>query len=611
MPDKLQNWHESWETLRASLKELEDSEMQPYAAVMKLLHVERAGDEPLSLDTASVAHLENRLGTNYVPTEGERKQIQTFCARGFQQASDIWAETERFRQNFLTSDAWGRSLYECVYSYWALISPMRAMPPEVLQEIFIACLPEHHYATMDASQAPLLLGRVCSSWRTISLSTPALWSTVHVASPLVMLSPFDHDRSVTEMLSISQHRSEALNAWLQRSGNCPLSISFFAGTREDTVNQLFLDTIIRFNIRWKALKLSSKSEVKWNLCPEDVPMLELLEINSMCEIEQNSLNLLVAPRLRSISLDLIDDMTLPPTCSWDRLTALHLRCYSSSAEVLEIIAHCINLQTCSLTLPSTWDDGFPPSSSTPIQDIILPGLEALYIAAGRDMDAPCRLVTILDSLTLPCLQQLHIVPYTGTRERSASDPRGDPMRALEELVVRSSCSLKSLSIGSMVLIEDVAALLRCLRCSSALTSLNLDFNLQTEILPILTELTPSPSSPTPLCPNLVHIRLKYCDVSDAYHPVLWQLIQSRSSCSRLHTATILLRLASTLDWDALITAMYPSLVRVYGYGVARTIKSPWAGIPNKDLEAEQYTRIPNFPLFSSYPPWPLNEDYDP
>ncbi|KAJ7434096.1 hypothetical protein B0H11DRAFT_1888478 [Mycena galericulata] len=239
MPNKPQNWHESWETLRASLKELEDSGMQPYAAVMKLLHVERAGDEPLSLDTASVARLENRLGTNYVPTEGERKQIQTFCARGFQQASDIWVEAERLRQDFLASDTRGRSLHDCVCSYWALISPMRAMPPEILQEIFIACLPEHHYATMDASKAPLLLGRVCSAWRTVSMSTPALWSTVHVVSPCVVVSPWDPERSKREALSIAQHRSEALQAWLQRSGNCPLSISFFATHSVDAINLLF------------------------------------------------------------------------------------------------------------------------------------------------------------------------------------------------------------------------------------------------------------------------------------------------------------------------------------------------------------------------------------
>ncbi|KAJ7434097.1 hypothetical protein B0H11DRAFT_2119372 [Mycena galericulata] len=192
----------------------------------------------------------------------------------------------------------------------------------------------------------------------------------------------------------------------------------------------------------------------------------------------------------------------------------------------------------------------------------------------------------------------------------------DPMRALEELVMRSSCSLENLSIDPCT--GDVAALLRCLRCSPELTSLNLSlnwesFDLPPDILPILTELTLSPSSPTPLCPNLVHIRLRYCDVSDAYHPVLWQLIQSRSGCSRLHTATILLRCASTLDWAALGTEVYPSLVvRVYvpsRYDVSRTIKSPWAGIPKKDGEAEQYTR--NFPFLSSYPPWPLNEDYDP
>ncbi|TDL18141.1 hypothetical protein BD410DRAFT_793638 [Rickenella mellea] len=50
---------------------------------------------------------------------------------------------------------------------------------EVLTEIFLHCLPSYHdeLSTRDGSQPPLLLGRVCSRWRMVSISSQKLWSS--------------------------------------------------------------------------------------------------------------------------------------------------------------------------------------------------------------------------------------------------------------------------------------------------------------------------------------------------------------------------------------------------------------------------------------------------
>ncbi|KAJ6489026.1 hypothetical protein C8R45DRAFT_826827, partial [Mycena sanguinolenta] len=61
-----------------------------------------------------------------------------------------------------------------VDAHKALISPVRRLPPEVLQIIFIACLPPHRNCAIAATEAPIRLGRVCSAWRSISIYTPQL-----------------------------------------------------------------------------------------------------------------------------------------------------------------------------------------------------------------------------------------------------------------------------------------------------------------------------------------------------------------------------------------------------------------------------------------------------
>ncbi|KAJ7752379.1 hypothetical protein B0H16DRAFT_1257575, partial [Mycena metata] len=70
-------------------------------------------------------------------------------------------------------------LMEYINLHTALISPVQRLPQDILQEIFLACLPTDRNTVMSVSEAPLLLGRICSGWRDIVLATPALWASLH------------------------------------------------------------------------------------------------------------------------------------------------------------------------------------------------------------------------------------------------------------------------------------------------------------------------------------------------------------------------------------------------------------------------------------------------
>ncbi|KAF8205443.1 hypothetical protein K438DRAFT_1466115, partial [Mycena galopus ATCC 62051] len=62
-----------------------------------------------------------------------------------------------------------------VEAHTALIASVNLLPLDIIQEIFFACLPTHRTCVMSASEAPVLLGRICSGRRIISLSTQRLW----------------------------------------------------------------------------------------------------------------------------------------------------------------------------------------------------------------------------------------------------------------------------------------------------------------------------------------------------------------------------------------------------------------------------------------------------
>ncbi|KAJ7090668.1 hypothetical protein C8R44DRAFT_648114, partial [Mycena epipterygia] len=65
-------------------------------------------------------------------------------------------------------------LVDYIESHKALLSPGHRLPPDFLQEIFIACSPTHRNTIMSAREAPLILGHICNGWRSLAHSTSPL-----------------------------------------------------------------------------------------------------------------------------------------------------------------------------------------------------------------------------------------------------------------------------------------------------------------------------------------------------------------------------------------------------------------------------------------------------
>ena len=99
---------------------------------------------------------------------------------------------------------------------------VRSLPPELLSQIFISCLPEN--PCFSPLFSPLLLTQVCHYWRVVALETHELWSTVMIRN---------HAMKRRGILSL-------LNLWLERSGTRPLDVFLDIYFIDDLVSTLIM-----------------------------------------------------------------------------------------------------------------------------------------------------------------------------------------------------------------------------------------------------------------------------------------------------------------------------------------------------------------------------------
>ena len=108
------------------------------------------------------------------------------------------------------------ALKKSIEAHRALMSPFRRLLCDVIREVFLWRLPTVRNCAMSCIEAPVLLGRVCNEWRRITMTTPAMWTSLHSLCQIFLMSRF----------SLKQ-RTEVVHEWFRRSGSLPLSISLF------------------------------------------------------------------------------------------------------------------------------------------------------------------------------------------------------------------------------------------------------------------------------------------------------------------------------------------------------------------------------------------------
>ncbi|KAJ7354578.1 hypothetical protein DFH08DRAFT_934022 [Mycena albidolilacea] len=315
----------------------------------------------------------SRLGTNYSAQDKEIDEIKALLVEPCQKLKNLDDEIDAMRKALdkLTEERNTLSAY--VEAHKALLSPFRRLPRDVIEAIFMACLPTHRNCVMSAQEAPVILGRICSSWRIISHSFPRLWSSLHIVEPV-----YQHDSSPSLYQAKLAQRLEVADIWLRRSGTCSLSISLHCPKEPHPWSEpprhprrnpdVWLNVLLPFASRWKHIRLVAPTvtlAVFSHLGENDVPLLRRLEMahnNHYAgpEVPNNSshcltqCSLLRGPNLSNLSvfgntanpLDLplrwsqFTDLTLIPPSSGDNAQTCEILC--------EILYRCPKLQNCKL-----------------------------------------------------------------------------------------------------------------------------------------------------------------------------------------------------------------------------------------------------------------------
>ncbi|KAJ7069440.1 hypothetical protein C8F01DRAFT_514026 [Mycena amicta] len=310
----------------------------------------------------------SRFHTNYCPTDDELAEIKALLVQPRIRLQDL---DETIRQLQTERD----KLAAHIAAHEALISPIRRIPLDMLQEIFVTCLPTERNSAMSASEAPVLLGRICTHWRTVAFQTPSLWARVHILEPQCPSGTYYPLGEQRRVAAKTAQRLDIAKRWLDRSGQYPLSISFYGSNLsryESPDNQAtlsFLRLLTSHVARWRIIDLRFRLDIDTfaeltQLDTNSAPLLQNFALNfgpytaPGPTVDWTTLRFLKGSEtLSECSLDHCGSNFLRIPVDWGRLTRLKIFDFPptfSEREIVQLLSECAQLQTCAVSLFGTF-----------------------------------------------------------------------------------------------------------------------------------------------------------------------------------------------------------------------------------------------------------------
>ncbi len=335
-------------------------------------------------------------------------------------------------------------LEQQISDYRALTAPIRRLPEDILQEVFLQCLPQTHNAIISSSECPVLLGRICRRWRDISLNTPSLWASIHIPIPHVQMlalrpTPIEVMQSNDQRRvgpEVAQRRARAITEWLGRSGACTLNISIYErhhggpNPSPPDIRNIILDALIPFADRWGSLHCDTPASSFTRIAalpPSVFSRLHTLKVQGplggyLLQVPLMESGFIRAPLLKNFSYIFVMEDPSRFRLRLSQLTTLEL--YNNSnigpAEYLTVDKVAMFLTACPLLRECRFDVAKHRESNATQVTVQTPGpsndipvsIPLLYLRRLH-IDSPGEdLATLFDALDLPVLENLEY--HTGT-----------------------------------------------------------------------------------------------------------------------------------------------------------------------------------------------------
>lgn len=217
-------------------------------------HDDNHDEPPVPIRSPAIVEL---LATNMTPADSDFRELSQKRDAASVQITEM---TERIAEllNELGILTMTRQKMKRDLADWKVIlHPVRRIPLEILQEIFLACMddmPEtswqHMYTSLNVREhTPWRLAQVCRQWRMAAIKYPRLWSHIQISIPEAF--KFDSRKS--------KNWAAALGAQIHRSASDPLTISITSLTPIPCSDTLFR-VLIPTAPRWKSLAMNMYSK---------------------------------------------------------------------------------------------------------------------------------------------------------------------------------------------------------------------------------------------------------------------------------------------------------------------------------------------------------------
>lgn len=349
----------------------------------------------------------------------------------------------------------------------ATLAPIKRLPPEILSEIFERCLDAKSSGmlfsvTARSKTAPLLLGRVCRSWRAIAHATPRLWRDIFV--------------NVCDGRYSDELRRDALpvlQTWLAHSGSLPLDLVVLCKTERVLPGLVDLfETIASHAARWKTVhvclqnspviyrlvyraftKCTSLSTFDVTDGGQYVSSFSNRQADEVEEVRPVRFDLSSAP-LHQLSLSLTGLSIRDVQAPWATLTRLSFMqdarsSTSSITDYVAVLQQCTSLKECAIAIDSGVRDA-------PLEPLTLPKLESLQLQVFREASHTMQMGDLLSVLHAPRLSALSIEDHCPRRDAVLYHSQ---LKAFLRMHAESLRHLRFATSSNLFTSEDMVALL--------------------------------------------------------------------------------------------------------------------------------------------------------
>ncbi|KAF6753617.1 hypothetical protein DFP72DRAFT_901006 [Ephemerocybe angulata] len=308
-----------------------------------------------------------------------------------------------------------------------LQAPVRTLPQEVLEAIFLAKVKDEQAWPDAFAASSLALTQVCSLWRRIAVQLPSLWArfTYRIERPTIsretLLPPFSIlAASIGVTDNKQQEQQERLGLWFERSKPYPVSLCIRASNYFEADYKAYegvLRTIIStHHLRLEVLRIDAAHT---NILSEIIPYsslttLKRLELNfESCH--QTEADPIMAfrglPSITSIIYNIKSSNPFLFPVKWSNLTNIDMGDSPTGISITRwkfIIRCCTNLERARFFVSTNWTGVEVPSDIARIVSItrpcVLPRLRTITLT----FEEPTSLAILFDKLEFPALHTLEL-----------------------------------------------------------------------------------------------------------------------------------------------------------------------------------------------------------